>query len=308
MIRDWGTYRKLFEHLSPAFERLPFAARSVSAELLRRCDRLGRIIPADGWSERVVTDLVFHLRAHPGEENFIREAVGALLADGYLAFVDGFLTIRNFVKAQRSDSADRVAAHRAKQSNACNVTSVTGVTSRNETRRDETKDQPPVVPPAGGRPKRRAPKVPIPESWAPNAAHAEKAAKLGLNLSDQAQRFRNNAEGKDVRWVDWDKAFHNWLAQAPEFAPRGPAGKAPGQTEHDRVQAERDAKLLEEIRRGDWGERAKQVAMERAIDLRQFREAIQTGRVKRVNRPVAPVSDAGGTQPPWQAKERLAGS
>jgi hypothetical protein len=123
-MKDWGTYRKLYDHLEPAFERLSFAARAVSAEILRRCDRNGRIVPGDRLDDRLVADLCFHVRAHPGEDLWIREAVAVLITDGYLVFHEGHLTIRNFVKAQRSESADRMA--RKRQRDAEGDRSVTG--------------------------------------------------------------------------------------------------------------------------------------------------------------------------------------
>jgi len=172
---------------------------------------------------------------------------------------------------------------------------------------EQEQDQPPNIPPAESSPKpsskggRRQPKIPIPADWAPSDAHRAKAAKLGLDLPAEIEKFRNNAEGKDVRWVDWGKAFSNWLAQASSFAPRGPRAPLGHQTPHDREQAERDERLLDEIRRGVWGETARQRAGDsaRPIDLRRFREAIAAGKVRRVgaddSRPVgAPANAAAG--------------
>jgi hypothetical protein len=117
-MRDWGDFRKLFEHPSPAFERLPYAARCMAADIIRRCDRLGRIVPADAVGDTLIEDLVFKVRAHAGEEHFIRECVGVLLADRYLVFENGHLTIRNFVDAQRTASAERMALKRARDAAA----------------------------------------------------------------------------------------------------------------------------------------------------------------------------------------------
>lgn len=109
--RDWGDFRKLFTQLPPAFERLPFTVRSLAAELGRRCDRKGRIIP---WSyardehPSLVGDLMFHVRAHESDRNFLETGVEVLLADGFLSMSGGWLTIRNFEKAQESESAKRM--------------------------------------------------------------------------------------------------------------------------------------------------------------------------------------------------------
>lgn len=118
MSKDWGTYRKLFEHLAPSFERLPFAARAMGAELIRRCDRNGRLVPGSELTDSVVEDLAFHVRAHTGEEDFLRRSLEVLLKDGYLVFSSDWLTIRNFVDAQRTASAERMALKRARDAAA----------------------------------------------------------------------------------------------------------------------------------------------------------------------------------------------
>ena len=113
-MKDWGTYRKLFENPPPAFERLPFAIRCMAAEVIRRCDRIGRIVPGEALTDELAADLAFHVRAHPSDAEFIRAGLSALLADGYLEFRDHYLTIRNFAKAQSSTSAERMAVKRAR--------------------------------------------------------------------------------------------------------------------------------------------------------------------------------------------------
>jgi hypothetical protein len=112
-LRDWGDYRKLYEKLSPDFERLPYRARCMGADILRRGDRQGRIIPGNEFNEKLVSDLAFHVRAHTDETDFLRLSLEVLLTDGYLIFRSGYLTIRNFVAAQRSEAADRMAKKRA---------------------------------------------------------------------------------------------------------------------------------------------------------------------------------------------------
>jgi hypothetical protein len=174
-----------------------------------------------------------------------------------------------------------------------------------EQEQDQEQEIPPESPPRVAARKvprksgRRRPKVPLPEGWNPNDAHRAKAAKLGVDVEAEAEKFRTNAHGKDVRWVDWDLAFHNWLANAATFAPRGPGSPARGMTEHDRAQAERDAALLAEIRSGVWGDQAKGIAAERDIDLRKFRQAIADGKVKRVNgRTAVAIHRNGEATPP----------
>jgi uncharacterized phage protein (TIGR02220 family) len=125
MSTDWENedFRKLYEHPPPEFERLPFEARCLAAEILRRCDRRGRVIPGSEFSQNLIQDFAFHVRAHTGEVAFLERALAALMSDDpdpercYLVFRDGYLTVRNFSKAQRSESAIRMA--RKRQRDAC---------------------------------------------------------------------------------------------------------------------------------------------------------------------------------------------
>ncbi len=81
--------------------------------------------------------------------------------------------------------------------------------------------------------------------------------------------------------------LETWLAK------KKPATKpAPGATPAERAQAERDADLLDEIRRGLWGEKAKARALdtERPIDPRLFRQAIHERKVTRVGSAQEPQS------------------
>jgi hypothetical protein len=140
-VKDWGTYRKLFERLEPDFERLPYQARCLAAEILRRCDRIGQIVPGNELNTKLVQDLAFHVRAHTGEEDFLFSTLGTLLTDGYLVFRNGYLVVRNFVEAQRSDSAARMAEKRARDAaqamddtgeEPLDVTSVTGASDERD--------------------------------------------------------------------------------------------------------------------------------------------------------------------------------
>lgn len=154
----------------------------------------------------------------------------------------------------------------------------------------------------GARVARRKPKLPISADWVPKDQHRAKALKLGLNCDAEAEKFRNNAEGKDVRWVDWDKAFFNWLANGAVFASNGGNGKPPGAAEHERQQAAENARLVDQAKRGEYGERTRELAAEGRLVgdvLKRFKEAIRTGNLKRrplePTRPAEPVSSPRAT-------------
>ena len=60
-------------------------------------------------------------------------------------------------------------------------------------------------------------RVLIPEQWRPNQGHIDKAKSLRLDVKQEYQRFRANAERKQRRQKNWNTAFTNWLRKAAEF-------------------------------------------------------------------------------------------
>ena len=62
-------------------------------------------------------------------------------------------------------------------------------------------------------PTRRKPSRPIPNDWTPSPSHIEKCANERIDLNHEAEKFRNNALAKDMRYVNWDRAFTNWLSR-----------------------------------------------------------------------------------------------
>jgi len=80
---------------------------------------------------------------------------------------------------------------------------------------DPDHDLPPPANPK--KPKRRSPKIPIPDDWAPGPEHAKRASENGLSLSLEATKFRAHAEAQDRRAVRWGAAFTTWLANAVTY-------------------------------------------------------------------------------------------
>lgn len=58
---------------------------------------------------------------------------------------------------------------------------------------------------------RRPPRRPLPPDWQPRAREIGIAEKAGLDVSEQADRFRSHALMNGRTLVDWDEAFKNWL-------------------------------------------------------------------------------------------------
>jgi hypothetical protein len=70
----------------------------------------------------------------------------------------------------------------------------------------------------------------IPDNFQPNESGAEKATRLGLDLGDELERFRNHHGAKGTVMVDWQLAFKTWLDRAPDFRrhpPNAPNGSPP---------------------------------------------------------------------------------
>lgn len=67
-----------------------------------------------------------------------------------------------------------------------------------------------------GKPKRKAPAVPLPDDWEPSQAHRDLAAELGVDCDAEAAKMRDWALAKDERKVRWGAAFSGWLRRAGE--------------------------------------------------------------------------------------------
>ena len=72
---------------------------------------------------------------------------------------------------------------------------------------------------------RRKPSRPIPDNWTPSPSHIEKCSKERIDLDHEAEKFRNNALAKDMRYANWDRAFTNWLSR--DWVKRTSAGLDP---------------------------------------------------------------------------------
>ena len=72
---------------------------------------------------------------------------------------------------------------------------------------------PSVGEPPSSQSSRRKPSRPIPDNWTPSPSHIEKCSKERIDLDHEAEKFRNNALAKDMRYANWDRAFTNWLSR-----------------------------------------------------------------------------------------------
>jgi hypothetical protein len=86
---------------------------------------------------------------------------------------------------------------------------------------------------------RRKPSVRIPPDTPSPSLIAEQQAKMNadgfeIDVSSEAERFRNHAEQTDRTCANWDAAFRNWVIKAKGWAPRK---AAPGTMDDTRWQA-----------------------------------------------------------------------
>lgn len=65
---------------------------------------------------------------------------------------------------------------------------------------------------------RRSRATRLPSAWEPNDGHRAFASEHGLDIGDEAAKFRDHAEANDRRQVSWDAAFRMWLRNARKWA------------------------------------------------------------------------------------------
>lgn len=214
-----------------AYMLLIMAMWRTGGKLPRDEDKLARVAQctADQWAA-VRADVLAFFRISGG---IIRhKRVSEELAK-YDAVVDG---------AKRAGKAS--AGKRSRKNNALDVNerpkNVQRKSNQIEPER-ELEDKPPTplnggeqdssgedaekgAEPAG----RRKPKRPIPADFPSSEEIAAEQAKAravcaNVDLTYQAQRFRNWAEGGDHRYADWPKTWQNWclktVREAPKTAP-----------------------------------------------------------------------------------------
>ena len=57
----------------------------------------------------------------------------------------------------------------------------------------------------------------LPEGWAPNEAHAKKAKEVGADVAFEAGQFADYHLARGNKFVDWNRAFSNWLGNIKKF-------------------------------------------------------------------------------------------
>ena len=169
------------------------------------------------------------VRVLPMDNCDMRELVDELLHAGLIIQHEGFLSIPNLSKHQKIDKrylvlcqwcdhdknsvfteSDKQTRNRAKQQPAHRVPTghptsahrVPGVEGEGEGE-GERDPQP-----------KQSRKTRLPDTWEPTADHSKKAANKNLDITTEAEKFKNWALANDRKYVQWNRAFSNWLINA----------------------------------------------------------------------------------------------
>lgn len=78
------------------------------------------------------------------------------------------------------------------------------------------------VEPEDEQPEEEAPKVRrykrmVPKDWKPNQKHIDRAEKLNIDIDTEAEKFYNYSHSNGKKYLDFDRAFDNWLLNADKF-------------------------------------------------------------------------------------------
>ena len=173
---------------------------------------------------------------------------------------DGIVEVHDYLDHQESSEeiearseAGRIGAQARWGNAGANANRMrSAMQRREEERREEDASHLPPAPAGDEAPEtssatthRRRPERPLPEAWTPTDRHQTYATEHHLDLTREAESFRNHAATHDRRARDWDAAFRTWLtkakpAVAPAPEPRSAWDRLPNITE-ERVRRERAA-------------------------------------------------------------------
>lgn len=66
-------------------------------------------------------------------------------------------------------------------------------------------------------PKVRHYKRMVPKDWKPNQKHIDRANELNIDVNTEAEKFYNYSHSNGKKYLDFDRAFDNWLLNADKF-------------------------------------------------------------------------------------------
>lgn len=161
------------------------------------------------------------VRRFGGTSEMIQELVDADLwidnGDGTYQFKDwaDYQPVKADVEAERAAARERMRQVRAQKKGITLPSKSSEDVQANTSRTSEevrvTPTQSQSRPESESKPSR---KTRIPDNWEPTDSHKKRATEKNLNLDEESEKFRNWAIANDRKYVDWNRAFSNWLINA----------------------------------------------------------------------------------------------
>lgn len=100
-------------------------------------------------------------------------------------------------------------------------------------------------------PKVRHYKRMVPKDWHPNQKHIDRAKKLNIDVNTEAEKFYNYSHSDGKKYLDFDRAFDNWLLNADKFNKNGRSTTRKTRSEEG---YEHNMNMLEEaLAQAGWG-------------------------------------------------------
>lgn len=90
------------------------------------------------------------------------------------------------------------------------------VSAKVEQENPQQEEVTPLIP-AEEVPKVRHYKRMVPKDWKPNQKHIDRANELNIDVNTEAEKFYNYSHSNGKKYLDFDRAFDNWLLNADKF-------------------------------------------------------------------------------------------
>jgi hypothetical protein len=255
MSLDWANerYIRVYTRDTDEWLVLPWQSRAVWPLIMRKVDRSG-VLPAKLGARGVAVLVGLPLEVvEPGIAGLLEDGCLVARDGGYVIpnFIDAQEASSSDAQRKRDSRERRLAVSLGQTVTACDqqvtnrdqesqsvttghdrsqpVTPCLAVLSRAEPSRAEPEREREPSPSAQGalpavpapeapkaKAERKAPSRPLPDDWAPSAAHVALAAQLAISVAVEADKMRDWAQAKGERKVDWEAAFRAWLKRSAE--------------------------------------------------------------------------------------------
>jgi len=222
---DWSDerYVRLYVRDTLVWSRLGWQGQAVLSLLLRRMDRAG--ITHGVRTSRDVAVII----GHGFPENVAKDGLDRLIAEGILIPSDDGISMPTYIDAQEASQSGRERASASRQrkrdkDRMCKKPSqnVTKCHKSLQNYTDSEKVTQIMKPPTPKKIKKPTPAnaAKLAKNWQPNDTHRRIAADLGVDISGEAEKFRDHAEAHGRKLINWDAGFRNWMRMSVDFSKR----------------------------------------------------------------------------------------